>query len=156
MVFLRSVHSGPESIRSSFCGPNHLEDGTFAMSVDEPIGGPVVIRVAGDIDKSTVAVFAECVTEAIVCGRSLVVDLLDVEYVDATGTSVLTAAAARLASHRCRAIIACTEGLREHLESSWGRCGVECHNSVASAIHAAMRPREQPIATTSDDAAVTA
>lgn len=156
MVFLRSVHSGPESIRSSFCGPNHLEDGTFAMSVDEPIGGPVVIRVAGDIDKSTVAVFAECVTEAIVCGRSLVVDLLDVEYVDYGGISVLTAAATRLASHRCRAIIACTDGLREHLENSWGQCRVECHGSVASAIHAAMKPREKTNYTTADDSAVIA
>lgn len=144
MVFLRSVHSGPESIRSSFCGPNHLEDGTFAMSVDEPIGGPVVIRVTGDIDKSSVAVFAECVTEAIVCGRSLVVDLLDVESVSPAGVSVLTAAAARLASHRCRAIVACNHTLHTRLVSEWGPVGVECHNTVAAAIQAALKPRTAP------------
>lgn len=115
MVFLKSVHSGPESIRSSFCGPSQLEDGTFAMSVDEPVGGPVVIRVTGDIDTCSVAVFAECVTEAIVCGRSLVVDLLDVESIAPAGISVLDAAAVKLASHRSRAIVACTDALGSRL-----------------------------------------
>lgn len=146
MVFLRSVHSGPESIRSSFCGPADPEDGAFAMSVDEPIGGPVVIRVTGDIDSTSVAVFAECVTEAIVCGRSLVVDLLDVEFVSPVGISVLSAAATRLTSHRCRSVIACHNSLRTQLESGWRSEGVDgydldCYDTVAAAIHAAMKPR---------------
>lgn len=147
MVFLRSVHSGPESIRSSFCGPNHLEDSAFAMSVDEPIGGPVVIRVIGNIDSSAVPVFGECVSEAIVCGRSLVVDLLDVQFVDPAGISVLSAAATRLSSHRCRAIIACTADLQRQLENESAFLGVECHDTVAAAIQAAMKPRTSPLAT---------
>ncbi|MDI6626563.1 STAS domain-containing protein [Rhodococcus cercidiphylli] len=138
MVFLRSVHSGPESVRSSFCGPSHLEDSAFALSVDEPLGGPVVIRVTGDIDQSAVSVFGECVAEAIVCGRSLVVDLLDVDYVHPAGVSVLEAAAARLSSHRCRAMVVCTAGLQRQLRSECAWLRVEYFDTVAAAVCAAV------------------
>ncbi|TFI44473.1 hypothetical protein E4P29_06810 [Rhodococcus sp. 1R11] len=65
MVFLRSVHSDPESIRLSFCGPDNPEDGAFALSVDELVGGPVVIRIAGSIDRSAIPVIGECVADAV-------------------------------------------------------------------------------------------
>lgn len=141
MVFLHSIHSGPESIRSSFCGPIHLEDSTFAMSVDEPPGGPVVIRVAGDIDETTVSVFGECVSEAIVCGRSLVVDLLDVGSIDQSGVAILRAASARLSANRCRLIVACSREVQQALEKAWTGAAIECYGTVAASIGAALRPR---------------
>ncbi|WP_377451426.1 STAS domain-containing protein [Rhodococcoides fascians] len=140
MVFLRSVHSDPESIRLSFCGPDNPEDGAFALSVDELVGGPVVIRIVGSIDRSAIPVIGECVSEAIVCGRSLVVDLLDVEFVDPAVVSVLSAAALRLAAHRCRAIVACTPELQRQLDPSGVHLGTECVRSVADAVRSAVKP----------------
>ncbi len=138
MVFLHSVHSGPESIRASFCGPVNLEDSAFAMSVDEPVGGPVVIRVTGDIDSTTAPVFGECVSEAIVCGRSLIVDLLDVGEVCPSGISILSAAATRLAANRCRSIVACPPSMRAELTRTWESIPIECCDTVADAISIAM------------------
>lgn len=140
MVFLRSVHSDPESIRLSFCGPDNPEDGAFALSVDELVGGPVVIRIIGSIDRSAIPVIGECVSEAIVCGRSLVVDLLDVEFVDPAVVPVLSAAALRLAAHRCRAIVACTPELQRQLDPSGVHLGTECVRSVADAVRSAVKP----------------
>ncbi|MBM7241902.1 STAS domain-containing protein [Rhodococcus fascians] len=141
MVFLRSVHSDPESIRLSFCGPTNLEDSAFAMSVDEPIGGPVVIRIIGKIDRTAVPVLGECVSEAIVCGRSMIVDLLDVDFVHPDVVSILSAAASRLSSHRCRAMVACTTELQEQLRQSGFPPGIDCYATVADAIRASLTSR---------------
>lgn len=141
MVFLRSVHSDPESIRLSFCDPTNLEDSAFAMSVDEPVGGPVVIRTIGKIDRSAVPVLGECVSEAIVCGRSLVVDLLDVEFVHPAVVPILSAAASRLSEHRCRVMVACTPELRHQLRRSGFPRTVDCYDTVAEAIGAGLRAR---------------
>ncbi|MGA9872864.1 MAG: STAS domain-containing protein [Rhodococcus sp. (in: high G+C Gram-positive bacteria)] len=111
------------------------------MSVDEPVGGPVVIRVTGDIDRTTVPVFGECVAEAIVCGRSLVVDLLDVGFVCPAGVSVLCAAATRMSANRCKTVIACSPGLQSSLQHAWKGAPIECFDTVAAAIEVVMRPR---------------
>lgn len=140
MVFLRSVHSDPESIRLSFCGPTNLEDSAFAMSVDEPVGGPVVIRIIGKIDRSAVPVLGECVSEAIVCGRSLVVDLLDVESVHPSVVSILSAAASRLSEHRCRVMVCCTNELQHQLRQGGFPHSIDCYGTVAEAIRAGLRP----------------
>ncbi|MBY4127582.1 STAS domain-containing protein [Rhodococcus fascians] len=141
MVFLRSVHSDPESIRLSFCGPTNLEDSAFAMSVDEPVGGPVVIRTVGRIDRSAVPVLGECVSEAIVCGRSLVVDLVDVEFVHPAVVPILSAAASRLSEHRCRVMVSCTPELRQQLRQNGFPHTVDCYETVADAIGASLHPR---------------
>lgn len=141
MVFLRSIHSGAESIRSSFCGPTDLEDGKFALFIDEPTGGPVVIRVVGDIDRSAVPIFGECLSEAIVCGRSVVVDLMETESVDPAINSILAVVASRLARHRCRATVACTDRLRWQLGDAV--FGVDFYDTVADAVGSTMKTRAQ-------------
>lgn len=141
MVYLRLVHNDPESIRLSFCDPADLEDSAFAMSVDEPVGGPVVIRIVGRIDKSAIPVLGECVSEALVCGRSLVVDLLDVEFVHPAVVSILSATASRLTAHRCRAMVVCTPELQQQLRQGGFPPGIDCCPTVGEAIRAGLTPR---------------
>ncbi|MFE5703674.1 STAS domain-containing protein [Rhodococcus koreensis] len=61
------------------------EDPGFRIEIDEPVGGPAVIRVRGDLDVVTAPVLDACLAEAVLTGHSVVVDLLYVPFLGCAG-----------------------------------------------------------------------
>jgi anti-anti-sigma regulatory factor len=136
MTLLDSVHTAPASIRMSFCTPIVLDANVFAMSVDEPAGGPVVVRVCGGFDPASTREFEQCVGAALTSDRSIVVDLMDVEHITPRAVSILAHAAVRLRRSRSCIRVACRPSVCQTIESLEGT--VDCHDTVAHAITAAL------------------
>ncbi|SNT30006.1 STAS domain-containing protein [Rhodococcoides kyotonense] len=141
MTLLDSVHTAPASIRMSFCSPIVLDANVFAMSVDEPAGGPIVIRVCGGFDPASTREFEQCIGAALEYERGLVVDLLDVEHITTDAASILTRAAGRSAPGFCIQV-ACRPSARRAIASLAG--ALDCHETLAHAITAALPRTANP------------
>ncbi len=115
---------------------------SFAMSVDEPPWGPVIVRVCGDIDISSTQDFAAGVSEAVVAGRSMVVDLLDVATMARAGTSILEATAIRLRHNNSQLFVACTASLHSEITGNSENEQLECFDTLARAVAAAVQLRK--------------
>lgn len=159
MTLLDSVHTAPASIRMSFCTPIVLDANVFAMSVDEPAGGPVVVRVCGGFDPASTREFEHCIDDALTSGRSIVIDLMDVEHITPRATSALAQASVRLSHSRSCITVACRFSVRGTIVSLAGT--IDCHDTLAQAITAALpsatesaghRPRPTTTVTTKNDA----
>ena len=61
--------------------------------------GVVIAAVTGDVDISTVARLRECLFELADSGRTLIVDLNRVTFIDSSGLGALVATARRVAEH---------------------------------------------------------
>jgi anti-anti-sigma factor len=59
----------------------------------------VIAAVAGDVDISTVARLRECLSELADSGRTLIVDLNRVTFIDSAGLGALVGAAGRADAH---------------------------------------------------------
>jgi len=108
----------------------------FALQIDEPPGGPVVLRVSGDLDVVTAPVLGACLDEVVLRGRSVVVDLLPTGFVGCAVLSVLAAAGDRLRDQRSRLTVAAPGDLRRIIVAV-GIDAVQCFASVAEAFTAA-------------------
>lgn len=140
-MLLESIHPEREPGRLSFAEPTECDAHVFAMSVDEPLGGPVIVRVCGDIDPSSTQDFAAGVSDAVVAGRSMVVDLLDVDTMARAGTSILEAAAIRLRHHNSELFVACTASLHSDITGNSVDEQLECFDTLAQAVAAAAQFR---------------
>ncbi|WP_167675238.1 hypothetical protein [Rhodococcus sp. B10] len=121
------------------------------MSVDEPAGGPVVVRVCGGFDPASTREFEQCVDDALTSGRPIVIDLMDVEHITPRAASTLAKASVRLSHSRSCITVACRYSVRGTIVSLAGT--VDCHDTLAQAITAALlSPTEsvghRPLATT--------
>lgn len=67
----------------------------------DPTAHRVVVRPCGELDLSTVADLQDALSEACGSGLDVVVDLSDVDFVDARTLGVLVAASQRLAAGGC-------------------------------------------------------
>jgi anti-anti-sigma regulatory factor len=153
MAILNPISKSPTPL---YGGPtNRLADQIFSVSVDEPIGGPVVVRVTGTLNSQSRSRFSECMGDAIVHGKSLVVDLLDIEAVDAVTCGVLVAAATRVIAGGGRITLACSTHVRRTLAECVQGDRLSCYPTSARAIVASMTPDGTDIiaaAAASDDA----
>ena len=69
--------------------------------------GYVIVAVAGEVDIATVTRLRESLFELAASGRSLVVDLDQVSFIDSSGLAALVGAARRAAAHGARLQVVC-------------------------------------------------
>ena len=146
MTYFHSVVDSPEQVQSWLTDtwrPNTAAAAgatDFRIDIDEPPGGPVVIRVAGDVDAGTVPVLSACLCESVLTGHSVVVDLLDVPFLGCPGFAALHDTASDLSAQRCRLTVAASAEVRSMLRRIGLGAAVPCFATVAAAFHAALAP----------------
>ena len=140
MAYFRSIFDSPDLVRSSLSETDQWDDTDpgFRIEIDEPAGGPGVIRVRGDVDVVTAPVLRACLAEAVLTGHSVVVDLLHAPFVGCAGLAALDDAATRLSEQRCRLTVAAPAGLHSALDRLGLSAAVPCFDTVAAAFHAAL------------------
>lgn len=140
MAYFRSIFDSPDLVRSSLSGPDlwHDTDPGFHIDIDEPTGGPAVIRVSGDVDVLTAPILRACLAEAVLTGHNVVVDLLHVPFIGCAGLAALDDAAIRLSEQRCRLTVAAPAALHSELDRLGLGATVPCFDTVADAFHAAL------------------
>ncbi|SEB77875.1 STAS domain-containing protein [Rhodococcus koreensis] len=143
MAYFRSIFDSPELVQSSLSETDRWDNADpgepgFRIDIDEPTGGPGVIRVRGDIDVVTAPILNACLAEAVLTGRSVVVDLLHVPFIGCAGLAALDGAATRLSEQRCRLTVASPAGLHSTLDRIGIGAAVRCFDTVAEAFHAAL------------------
>ena len=69
--------------------------------------GYAIVAVAGEVDIATVTRLRESLFELAASGRSLVVDLDQVSFIDSSGLAALVGAARRAAAHGARLQVVC-------------------------------------------------
>lgn len=148
MVYLSHVRSDAESIRSSFYNPASLVDADCSITVDEPVGGPIVIRAEGVLDSTAVSVLTEFLDEALHSGRPLVLDVVDAIDIDVSILRALDDASSRLLDSRAPIIVACSEEFTTQLADA--DIDVRSHTTVARAVTASIAPRHSTAQHTPD------
>ncbi|MDI9973786.1 STAS domain-containing protein [Rhodococcus sp. IEGM 1307] len=140
MANFRTIFDSPGLTRSSLSGTDLCSnaDHGFRIDIDEPTGGPGVLRVRGDVDVVTAPVLSACLAEAVLTGHSVVVDLLRVPFVGCAGLAALDYAATRLSEQRCRLTVAAPAGLHAVLDRIGLSTAAPCFDTVAEAFHAAL------------------
>jgi anti-anti-sigma factor len=141
MVYLRSVIDSPQHLRlalsqTAFFDQADPDEGGFALEVDEPAGGPIVLRVSGDLDMVTAPILAACLDEVVLRGRCAVVDLLPAGFVGCAALAVLADAGTRLREQRSRLTVAAFGPLRHILDDA-GLDAVQCFGTLTDAFTAA-------------------
>jgi len=141
MAYLRSVIDTPQHLRLALSqtaawDQTDPDDTGFNLEIDEPVGGPIVLRVRGDLDTLTAPILAACLDEVVLCGRSAVLDLLSTGFVGCAALSVLADAGRRLSEQRSRLTVA-TVGPLRHIICASGIDTVQCFGTVAEAFTAA-------------------
>ncbi|MFF2115468.1 STAS domain-containing protein [Rhodococcus koreensis] len=149
MTYFRSVFDSQDRMHSSRGGTarwDYLdpEDPGFRIEIDEPVGGPAVIRVRGDLDVVTAPVLEACLAEAVLTGHSVVVDLLYVPFTGCAGLAALDDAANRLSEQRCRLTVAAPAGLHATMERIGLGAAAGCFDTVAKAFSAALEHSGAP------------
>ncbi|OZC62832.1 hypothetical protein CH267_00300 [Rhodococcus sp. 06-621-2] len=137
MVFLRSLRGGTDPQHASFIGAAADDSDPFAVTVDEILAGPVIITAAGTLDSVAAPVFGECVTEAVVSGRGMVVDLLHIYSIDRAGSAIVQAASTRVASAAANFVVACTLSLQRQLTDAG--VAVASRRTLAEALKSALQ-----------------
>jgi anti-sigma B factor antagonist len=69
--------------------------------------GCTIVAVAGEVDIATVSRLRESLVELTASGRTLVVDLDQVSFIDSSGLAALVGAARRAATHGARLQVVC-------------------------------------------------
>jgi anti-sigma B factor antagonist len=69
--------------------------------------GYAIVAVAGEVDSATVTRLRESLFELAASGRTLVVDLDQVSFIDSSGLAALVGAARRAAAHGARLQVVC-------------------------------------------------
>ncbi|WKN57441.1 STAS domain-containing protein [Rhodococcus opacus] len=151
MTFFHSVVDSPAQVKSWSADTwrsNTIAAAAteFHIDIDEPPGGPVVIRVAGNVDAGTVPVLSACLGESVLTGHSVVVDLLHVPFLGCPGLAALHRTATDLSAQRCRLTLAASADVRSILDRIGIGAAVPCFDTVANAFHAARSPRPPPAA----------
>ncbi|CAG7598258.1 STAS domain-containing protein [Rhodococcus opacus] len=146
MTFFHSVVDSPAQVKSWLADTwrsNTIAAGAteFRIDIDEPPGGPVVIRVAGNVDAGTVPVLSACLGESVLTGHSVVVDLLHVPFLGCPGLAALHRTATDLSAQRCRLTLAASADVRSILDRIGIGAAVPCFDTVANAFHAARSPQ---------------
>ena len=146
MTYFHSVVDSPEQVQSWLTDtwrPTTTAAGAtdFRIDIDEPPGGPVVIRVVGTVDAGTVQGLSACLRESVLTGHSVVVDLLDVPFLGCPGFAALHDTATDLSAQRCRLTVAASAEVRSILGRIGIGAAVPCFATVAGAFHAARAPQ---------------
>jgi anti-sigma B factor antagonist len=85
-----------------------FEPPDFELSEDHLDESTVVLRVAGEIHASTAPAFSERLNEVLAVGRTgVVLDLMEVGFIDSTGLSVLLNGLRRVTRVRGAMVLAC-------------------------------------------------
>ncbi|MFC9357520.1 STAS domain-containing protein [Rhodococcus sp. NPDC057014] len=134
MTYLRSVIESPQRLRLSLsetagwdrAGTDHCP---FTLKIDEPTGGPIVLRLSGDVDAVTAPILTACLDEVVLHGRSAVVDLLDTTFVGSAALSALAEAGPRIREQRGHLTVAAPALCAA---SSHGSAWTPCAPSTAS------------------------
>ena len=137
MAYFRSVSDSSGSARPRTDMWGGAGPSGFHIEIDEPTGGPGVIRVRGDVDALTAPVLSACLAEAVLTGHSAVVDLLHVPFIGCAGLAALDHAAGRMTEQRCRLTVAAPPRLHSTLDRIGIGTTVRCFDTVAEAFHAA-------------------
>lgn len=113
-------------------------DGRVELSVSEHgSGGVPVVGVSGEVDVYAAPELRERLTEIVSGGRSVVVDLTDVGFLDSTGLGALVAARTAAADHGAALPLVCTSQRILKLFTITGLDGVfAIHDDVDSAVAA--------------------
>ncbi|MBC2640734.1 MULTISPECIES: STAS domain-containing protein [unclassified Rhodococcus (in: high G+C Gram-positive bacteria)] len=117
MTYLRSVIETPQRLRLSLSDTadwdrDDPENRRFTLKIDEPTGGPIVLRLSGDVDVATAPILAACLDEIVLHGRSAVVDLLRTSFVGCAALTALAAAGTRIREQRSHLTVAAPQHLR--------------------------------------------
>ncbi|QYA99897.1 STAS domain-containing protein (plasmid) [Rhodococcus sp. USK10] len=142
MVYLRSVIDSPQHLRlalsqTAFFDQADPDEGGFALEVDEPVGGPIVLRVSGDLDMVTAPILGACLDEVVLRGRCAVIDLLPAGFVGCPALAVLADAGSRLRAQNSRLTVAALGPLR-HILADAGIDAVQCFGTLVDAFNAAL------------------
>ena len=137
MTYLRSVIESPQRLRLSLsetagwdrAGTDHCP---FTLKIDEPTGGPIVLRLSGDVDAVTAPILTACLDEVVLHGRSAVVDLLDTTFVGSAALSALAEAGPRIREQRGHLTVAAPHPLRRII----ARVGMDTVRTFDSLAHA--------------------
>ena len=147
MTYFHSVVDSPEQVQSwltdTWRPTTTAAAGAteFRIDIDEPPGGPVVIRVAGNVDAGTAPRLSACLRESVLTGHRVVVDLLDVPFLGCPGFAALHDTATDLSAQRCRLTVAASAEVRSMLRRIGLGAAVPCFATVAAAFHAARAPQ---------------
>lgn len=145
MAYLRSVIETPQRLRLSLSEttawdrpePHHRR---FTLKIDEPTGGPIVLRLSGDLDAVTAPVLAACLDDVVLHGRSAVVDLLGTNFVGCLALAALADAGTRIRDHHGHLAVAAPDHLRRVLRLA-GADTVHTFDNLTHAYTAAAAER---------------
>lgn len=137
MTYLRSIFDRPDTVRSSFLDAAEMGCAGFRIEVGEPVGGPLVLHVAGGLDAATVPTLGHVLDEAVTCGRGVVLDLLEVVDLDRGAAEVIGSAATRLRGDGLALTVAARPDTRAALGADPAAAGASCHATFADAFTAA-------------------
>jgi len=80
------------------------DDVQMGLSVDQPVDGPAIVKLSGEMDVGNAGAVSECLVNLVDAGADVVIDLSDLQFIDSTGLGVLVTAGgrARERGHRIR------------------------------------------------------
>lgn len=134
MVNLDPVQHDDEFERAPTFTRSAGDPQVFALSVDEPPGGPIVIKVAGDLGCRAATALRHRVTDAVSSGRSVIVDLLDVDGIERSGHDSFRTAAATLSECGRAGVVV----RNPEIGAAMTRFGVPSYRNQSEAITAAL------------------
>ena len=137
MTYLRSAIESPQRLRLSLsetAGWDRADSDhcPFTLKIDEPTGGPIVLRLSGDVDAVTAPILTACLDEVVLHGRSAVVDLLGTSFVGSAALSALAEAGPRIREQRGHLTVAAPHPLRRII----ARVGMDTVRTFDSLAHA--------------------
>ena len=107
--------------------------------------GYVVVAVAGEVDIATVARLRDRLSVLVAVGRSLVVDLDQVSFIDAAGLGALAGASGRAAAHGAGLHVVCARPQTVRLFRMTGLdCQIPLARSLDEALEALAAARDTP------------
>jgi anti-anti-sigma factor len=109
------------------------EDG-FHVSVEEPLPGRVVVRVAGDIDVATAPEVERALADA-GAGKRVVLDLTECQFIDSSGLrTLLGARSAAESAGGSLALVVADRGLLRVFEVVGLAAVLEIHDTLDHAL----------------------
>ncbi|MDV6296375.1 STAS domain-containing protein [Rhodococcus aetherivorans] len=144
MVYLRSILDSPHRYSSSLLDTALFDDfsgdGTrVCIDVDEPPGGPVVVQVSGNVDEAAAPVLHSFLREAVVRGRGVVLDLLQVTAVECDTAALLERAESLLRERGANITVAGGAAVRRAVRDAGFEDRIACFDTFGPAFEAAHR-----------------
>ena len=148
MTYLRSVIETPQRLRlclseTAEWDRTATDNCQFTLEIDEPTGGPIVLRLTGNVDALTAPILTACLDEVVLHGRSAVVDLLGTTFVGCAALTALADAGPRIHEQRGHLAVAAPAPLRRII-ARVGMDKVRTFDTLADAFTAAHTGQVRP------------